>query len=366
MLLLGRFHYAIKVMLRAENGIPEQFRSTLYSHIGLAHYYAGRFAFAETWYRKAYEADPSRNEIVAGIGMCLMGQGKLAEGMYLYECKAWIKHNVRPIVQSGIPRWMGEPLDGKHIIIGHDQGFGDTIHFIRYANQLRAGKVSLAMPPALVRLIGSMTDHPVISEDGPFEADYYATPMSLMGAMGIEYKDVSGKPYITAEPIKLPTRGKLKVGLAWSKGRINVDRATHLDVFHAHSLALDDLCPLFAVPGTAWYSLQVGESEEIARAGLHGFIADVTVGIDDWLDTARCIAAMDVVVTACTGTAHLAGAMGKPTLILTPLPRCWRWLGRGETTVWYDSVIQATQARPGDWSGPIEKARQWLSAHIPN
>ncbi len=232
------------------------------------------------------------------------------------------------------------------------------------ANQVKAGKVSLAMPESLAPLIRSMTAHEVIDEVGPFDADYYATPMSLMGAMGIEYKDVSGKPYISAEPIKLPPRGKIKVGLSWSKGRINVDRATHLDVFHAHSMTLDTVCPMLAIPGTAWYSLQVGEGEEIARAGLHGFIADLTVGIRDWMDTARCVAAMDVVVTACTGTAHLAGAMGKPTLILTPTPRCWRWLGRGTTTAWYDSVTLATQKTPGDWSGPIREAKKWLNTHL--
>jgi hypothetical protein len=104
--------------------------------------------------------------------------------MFEFECKHY-KPPRKVIGKSGIPRWAGEPLDGKHIIYHHEQGFGDTIQFCRTLPMVKAGKVTVAMPPSLEPLmkmgIGFKPDA-WVNEDGPFEADYYCSPMSALGA----------------------------------------------------------------------------------------------------------------------------------------------------------------------------------------
>jgi hypothetical protein len=84
-------------------------------------------------------------------------------------------------------------------------------------------------------------------------------------------------------------------------------------------------------------------------------LIDWTNSIVDFADTAAIIAGMDLVITVDTSVAHLAGAMGKPTWILVPLPSDWRWMLDREDSPWYPTARLFRQTETEKWEPVIEK-----------
>lgn len=312
---------------------PADRKAICLHHMGLAHHDAGEYQTALRFYEMADSLDPGILTIGQSIAIAKLAMGRLREGLYEFE----VKHHLtprKPISQSGIPWWAGESLAGKRVILTHEQGFGDTLQFIRFAPELRKRCAHLVFSGAepLAPLIAEQFDcfDDVVNEVGPFEADYITSAMASCALMGFEYDKVDGLPYMKAEPVKLPDRGKLKVGLSWkgSPGYLNDGlRSATLDVF----------TPLFDLPGAAFYSLQVRPGpDEISQLGLDGFVADLGSTFGDWRDTASAIAAMDVVVGTDSANLHMAGALGVPALMLIGKNPCWRWMN-GKTTPWYQN-----------------------------
>jgi hypothetical protein len=321
-------------------------------HIGLAYHDLADFDASLKWYAKALPHIPDERELHASIAIAQMMQGKLAEGLFRYECQHH-KPLDRPIYKSGIKRWMGEDLTGKTLICAHEQGYGDGIQFCRVVPKLkeRAAKLIWSGPPLLERLItDNFTFDGVMGQEGPFpDADFYCSPISACGALGIEYKDIDGAPYLRSDTQKLPDRGKLKVGISWA-GNKDFAHDSH------RSMKLKDLMPLFEIPQASFYSLQVGRgTDEIHNAGLDGFIADLGGTLRDWKDTARAIMAMDVMVCTDSANCHLAGALGKPVLLLLPYSCCWRWMRKRNDTPWYKNTTLFRQAIPETW--PIGRVK---------
>ncbi len=336
---------------------PDQIALTLH-HIGLAHHDQGEYEKALEYYERAAKIDPSRHLVHQSIAIAKLAMGRLREGLYEFE----VKHHIKPrkaISESGIPWWSGEKLDGKSVILTHEQGFGDTLQFIRFANLLRSkcDRLVFSGPESLAPLIAEEFDFfdDVINEAGPFEADYVTSPMASTALMGIEYGQIDGAPYMQVDPINLPRRGKLKVGLSWkgSPGYAN-------DALRSGTL--DAFCPLFDLPGAAFYSLQVRPGpHEISDLGLDGFIADLGSTFGDWRDTAAAIAAMDVIVATDSANAHMAGALGKPVLLLLGRNPCWRWMS-GNTTPWYANHKIFRQKKVDEW--PMMEVRAELEKRV--
>jgi tetratricopeptide (TPR) repeat protein len=345
---------SLDMFKRASRLAPPDKKAVTLHHIGLAYHDRGEYWAALVWYGLAQHADPDEPKIGQSIAIAKLAMGKLKDGLYEFEVKHHAKPR-KPISDSGVPWWSGEDLAGKRVILTHEQGFGDTLQFIRFAPVLRGECASLVFsgPDSLAPLIAEQFDcfDDVISEDGPFDADFVTSCMAAIALMGIEYTGVSGDPYMRAEPLALPPRGKLKVGLSWqgSTGYAN-------DALRSAKLA--DFCPLFDLPGAAFYSLQVGTgAKDITALGLDGFIADLGSTLTDWRSTARAIAAMDVVVTIDSANGHLAGALGKPVLLLLGRAPCWRWM-RGRTTPWYDGHKLFRQEQVDCW--PMDDVRDAL------
>ena len=345
----GDYKEALNCFTRAQEFCPPDKRHEVLAHIGLAWETLGEFTTALRSYDQAIDLNPNDPEIRQSRALALIQSGKMGEGLFEFEC-LYYKPARKPISESGIPRWMGEPLDGKHIIIHHEQGYGDTIQFCRVIPEVRkrAQKVTLAFPPDLTALLKtSFEADEWVDEKGPFKADYYCSPISAFGAMKTELAQVTGEPYLWAKPIKLPPRGKHKIGLVWrgSAGySADVERSTDLAT----------LAPILEIPGLAFYSLQVGEAtREISKMGLDGFIVDLSPAIKNWADTARAVMAMDAVIGVDTGVNHLSGALGKTTYTLLPWACDWRWSRGSRNTNFYNSVTTYRQQVAGDWSHPV-------------
>ncbi len=358
------FNYASAIMRNGQDSLAT-FRRALeltdrkaivLHHIGLAHHDRGEYETALNCYKLAFEQDANEPKINHSIAIAKLAMGRLKEGLYEFE----VKHHApvrKPISGSNIRRWNGEVLAGKSVILAHEQGFGDTLQFIRFAPLLKAKckRLVFSCPENLAPLIAEQFDcfDDVINEVGPFKADYVTSPMAACALMGIEYKDINGLAYMTASPVKLPSRGVMKVGLSWkgSPGYAN-------DALR--STSLDALCPLFDLPGAAFYSLQVRPGpDEISALGLDGFIADLGSTFKDWRDTAAAIAAMDYIVATDSANAHMAGALGKPVLLMLGKAPCWRWMS-GNKTPWYRGHKIFRQA--DQW--PIEAVRKELEVML--
>ncbi len=150
--------------------------------------------------------------------------------------------------------------------------------------------------------------------------------------------------------------GKPLIGLAWHTNNRTSGRYRSID--------LSLLAPLLARRDIRWVSLQYGDHEDLEKQVAS---AEAPVLIDRSVDQfsnidrfAAQIAAMDMVITIDNSTAHLAGALGVPTLLLLPFAPDWRWRQTGETSLWYPSLHLFRQPRPGDWQAVVQSVQNAL------
>jgi hypothetical protein len=265
------------------------------------------------------------------------------------------------------PLWLSDQsLDGKTILLHAEQGFGDTLQFVRYAPLFagRGAKVILEVQPELARLLSSLSDvAAVIARGKPLPRfDCHCPLMSLPLAFATELTTIPAQiPYIA--PAKqdvalwrerLPRRRPL-VGLVWSGERSH-------DNDRNRSLRLETLLPLLKTPDVTFVSLQ-HEVRDEDRALLQEQSAVVHVGdrFCDFADTAAVISLLDAVISADTAVAHLAGAMGKPLLLLLPFGADFRWLRERDDTPWYPTARLFRQSAFGDWASVIDVVRHELT-----
>ena len=258
------------------------------------------------------------------------------------------------------PPWLGnQPVSGKTIVLHAEQGFGDTIQFIRYA-PLVAGlgaTVICEVQPELLPLLSQLAGVTVIASSGVRPAfDLHAPLLSLPLAFGTQVETIPAAPcYITARPERIARwRDRLpstrpRVGFVWSGS------STHKND-NNRSIALAQLAPLFEYSMVHCISLQT-ELREADRDVLRGLPGFVHLGDDiaDFDDTAAIIALLDVVVSVDTAVAHLAGALGKPVLILLSYAADFRWMRHRTDTPWYSTATLIRQPAFGDWDSVITR-----------
>ena len=255
-------------------------------------------------------------------------------------------------------------MSDKRVLLWAEQGFGDTVQFIRFAQDVasRGALVGVLVPPELERLLQGVPGILSVTSMGdPLPAyDLHCPLMSLPNCLGVTPDATAlhgATPYLSAPPAerqqwhrRLSGFPGLKVGLAWA-GRPRKQRA-ELDAIDARrSVPLHALAPLFQVSACSFFSLQKGQgSADIAASGLP--VRDFSVEWCDFADTAACIAELDLVISVDTAVAHLAAALGKPVWLLNRYDSCWRWLlGRGDSP-WYSTLRLFRQPVAGDW-GPV-------------
>jgi hypothetical protein len=267
-----------------------------------------------------------------------------------------------------LPRWQGDALAGKAILVGPEAGHGDMIQFCRYCAHLKAAgaaRVGVLCHPGLVRLFAGL--HGVdavfdLTQAPPRKGwDVWVAPMSLPGLFGTTVDQVPATlPYIDVDGARAalpPARpGQLKVGLAWKGNpRFENDAERSLP-------SLATLAPLAQVDGARFFSLQKGEGEGETVDGMN--LVDLALAIADFADTAALIKDLDLVITVDTAVAHLAGALGKRCWVLLPAYLTdWRWLTEREDTPWYPGVMRLFRQRAGEgWTPVIAEAARALAA----
>jgi hypothetical protein len=246
-------------------------------------------------------------------------------------------------------------LKGRTIVIYHEEGFGDTIQFLRYVPLLaeKGARIIAWMPPELVRLArGQAGIAEVLTGNVNLpQFDYHCPIISLPYVFGTTLEAIPAQAqYIHADPELVAAWGKRlpagpRIGLVWAgEPRAYDPGAQALD--RRRSLPFAALAPLTATPGIAFVSLQMGSAREQVASPVDDPMGEVR----DFADTAAIIANLDLVVSVDTAVAHLAGAMGKPVFLLDRYDNCWRWLSDRTDSPWYPSLRIFRQHSMGDWS----------------
>ena len=93
-------------------------------------------------------------------------------------------------------------------------------------------------------------------------------------------------------------------------------------------------------------------------------LRDYTEHLRDFADTAALMDNLDLVISVCTSTAHLAGALGKPVWLLNRFDTDWRWFLDRDDSPWYPTMRLFRQPRPGDWGPVVQSAADALRAFV--
>jgi hypothetical protein len=245
-----------------------------------------------------------------------------------------------------LPRWQGEPLAGRRIVMLHEQGFGDGIMLLRYVAVLeRIGAiVTLDMPPELARLAGQLA--PLDRGD----AEFCVPLFDVMTILGEHPGTIPRPPYLAPDPAMVAawreTFGETKrrrIGIAWSTRYGETCR----------SLAPDVFADLLAADGAELVSLQAHDRDQAQAVGI------TVPHYSDFADVTAVAALMDMVVSVDTAAVHVAGAIGhRDVHVILNSPPNWRWWCGSP---WYPKVRLHQQREPGDWVSAFAHLRDELS-----
>ena len=348
--------------------------------LGGAVYDQGRAGEAKEIFRRVLELDVSekqeaRAKLALGEIAFLQGDAHWAWSNYHWRFRTG-DVDVRAHQQ---PRWQGEDLAGKKILVWEEQGLGECLmymQFVRLLAEAGAQVVYEAKPRFAPVLRAAYPEFEVIEmEDSAVVPDRpdidYQCAVGDLGqwlwddfqsrreALGPRFRSDQSAAYrsryIADSGIEDP---KMLVGIAWSS---KVSR-----LGPTKSLRLTDLAPILEMPDIVFVDLQYGDTKEEIEAAesalgcriLHDYTFDQR---QDLVSFFAQVGALDAVVTISNTTLHVAGSIGIPTAGLLSTVPMWRWEFERDSAVWYPSVQLYRQQAPGDWSAPVAEAQHFLN-----
>ena len=322
---------------------------------------------ADEFYQKLMYLNPTHSDLHS-YGAYLVKHKRFAEGFKFLQHR-FQKEDLKnvsfpPIFSNKKKRWnMKVDITNKHVLVHFEQGFGDSIMFIRFVKQLQklCAKVSVVVQNQLIELFNDsklgveiykesdipnisydyyipMMDLPIICETSPdtipFADGYLRVPKSKVTA----YR----KAHINDNE-------KLKIGIAFEGTAAS--KETDRDI------PLEYLYPLMQMPEVEVYSFQVDDlSRQMDRIPEDAELIRLGKTFKNWEDTAAAMMNMDLMVTTDNGVMNLAGALGVKTFGLFNRITEWRWFKTdGDDIAWYKSIKPFQNPTSGAWGVSVDK-----------
>jgi hypothetical protein len=312
--------------------------------------------------------EPTSATAQFNLAVALLQLGRYQEGWKQYETRWNYEHLAGTLPRYSQPRWTGQDLKGKTILVEGEQGHGDNIQFCRFLYNLHVmgAKIKLKITEPLIPLLAGSPLLDTIARygDDVGDFDYWVPIMSIPGVMGITLENLP-RPvnYLNANMQlqqqwlqRLGPKTRMRVGFCWSGRRDNW--------LNEHKgMPFETMLELIKTnPQYEWINLQVDADQEqesaLAAAGVSRFPGS----IQSFADSAALIMAMDVVISVDTAVAHLSGALGRPTwIMLNWFGTDWRYLLNRDDLPWYSTARLFRQPAQDDWASVTKKVAQYLS-----
>lgn len=320
-------------------------------------------------FRQALALAPDMVAAHFNLASVLLKAGHFAEGFAEYEWR-WRRPGSPQHFHTAAPGWDGAPYPGRTLLVHAEQGLGDVINFARHLPETarRGGRLVVEAPQPLLRLLqSSFPDIEMVAKaaDGPTPVppfDLQAALPSLPGILGVRVDGIpAAVPYLRPAPgtpdpladLGEGAGGGLRVGLVWGSSANDPSR----------DLPLAGLAAALDLPGVTPVSLQVGpHAAALATTPEAAGILDGGARLGDFHDTAAAMNGLDLIVSVDTAAAHLAGALGRPLLLLLPHLAGWRWLIGRDDSPWYPTTRLLRQPAPGDWGAVLAAVRAHVAA----
>lgn len=380
---LGRWDEAATALRRALKLQPTY--SDAHTVLGIVLRAQGDFDGAMRHFEQAIAINPHAADAHYNKAISCLSAGQLRDGWEAYEWRLrWnvtIRQGQSRAIDHVAPDWDGKPLQ-QPLLVLPEQGLGDQLFFAGMLEDLQqvAPQATVCVEPRLVPLLSR--SFPRLTFKAPSDIDEnqarargdFAAQIHL-GSLGRFFRHDAASlqrvtsPYLQADPersaalrARLARPGKLVCGLSWNSR--NADSGAE------KSLTLQTLAPLLSLQEASFVDLQYGDTteERLQLETRHGLNIHKLDDIDNRNDIdglAALISACDLVVTISNTTAHLAAALGKPTVILlTASPKLlWYWHRDRNDSPWYPSAVLLRQEKAGDWTGVVDIARQAVAAY---
>jgi tetratricopeptide (TPR) repeat protein len=324
----------------------------------------GRDAEARAAYERAIQLEPDLAEAHFNRALNLLMAGDYRAGFDEYEWR--LKLAGGAVSRATTAMWDGAPLNGATVLLHAEQGFGDSLQFIRFAPLVaeRGGRVILACQEPLLSLLSAVEgiDETVALDGAVPEFDSHAALASLPHILDVAPDSLAPAaayipPSETPWQLDAPAAARLKVGFAWSGSPAN-------KINRRRSCPVEFLQPLLGRSDIACYGLQVGPSAEDIAA--NGAIEDLSPRLADFADTAAAIGGLDLVISIDSAVAHLAGGLGHPVWAMLSHGGDWRYLRGGDDNPWYPTMRHFRQPAPGDWAAVIAAIGDALDGFQPS
>lgn len=336
--------------------------SALYN-IGLAYSRLGQLKESETYLKKALERAPEAVEINKSLYLLYASQKEFTKAYNHFTI------SVKPLLNLFHSNWDGQDYINETLYIFGDQGMGDIIMYSRYLPLVKDKfkHVVVSVHPALIDLFKSneiFSGIEFITHDTTVKYDKSTILTLLPKLLKLDYNNIplqegylESNISIISEEIFNKTKD-LKIGIVWEAGGVKLRGS--LD----RTLNPKLLTPIMTLPRVKFYSLQVNPAMDIKK--FFSNIEDIGSQLRNFQYTADAIKNMDIIITVDTSVAHLAGAMGKHTLLMLPNNCDWRWFNANEGyTEWYKSIKIFKQPEVLDWDTVITQIKEALEELLP-
>lgn len=294
-------------------------------NLALAAERTGDSPYAEQTYRAALKLAPDHALARWNLALLLLASGRLTEGWLHYEARLESRRIIDQRVFT-MPRWRGEDLTDRHLLVWREQGLGDELlhgtllpDLVRQA-AARAATITVECDDRLISLFQrSYAGIMFVGNAEGVRADFEIAAASLASRLRGTLRDFTSEDFqpLCPDPvIKARWRerlsalaGGLNIGICWRSSVTTGDRKSGYT-------SLRDWAPLSAVPGINFILLQHdADDAELAEAGVMGMTLhrwDDTDLKNDLESVAALMTELDLVVTAGTAVSELAGAVAAP------------------------------------------------------